>query len=123
MGPLVCNGNISYFIISVGGAGGIIDTTHSVLRHITALGQGSSPTPPGWKREIYLAVLQFTHTVGSSAHTQLQEDEKILWPDGNARLNKRLLNITNVPVWESPDMVAFPVRRVRPDYRKPSNNE
>jgi hypothetical protein len=53
------------------------------------------------------------------------------WPNMTIDLLKRLLvfcrNLINqyadfVPVWEPPDMVAFPVRRVRPVYRKPSNN-
>ncbi len=53
------------------------------------------------------------------------------WPDQTDDLLKRLLvfcrNLINKyaafkPAWESPDMDAFPVHRVRPVYRKPSNN-
>jgi len=53
------------------------------------------------------------------------------WPNMSDDLLKRLLvfcrNLINKyaafkPAWESPDMASFPVHRVRPVLRPPSNN-
>ena len=53
------------------------------------------------------------------------------WPNMTDDLLKRLLvfcrNLINKyaaskPAWESPDLVAYPVHRVRPVYRKPSDD-
>ena len=54
-----------------------------------------------------------------------------IWPNMTTDLLKRLLvfcrNLINKysafkPDWESPDMVAYPVHRVRPVCRKPSDD-